>query len=248
MTPENKSEGIRGRCAREYMGAVSGKNHIDKKPKEQIVEIIRELYLSGLITTTGGNLSTRTVDNMAIWITPSQIHKGNLNSDMLVCIDLEGKKLDNTPLKPSSEKFVHIEIYKAFPEIRSVIHAHAPYSTSLVLSGLPFLPINTEAALIGELPRIPFIMSGTQELARAVVQAMIPNKNHLERGDWNPAVLMQNHGIVVAASNLRIAANILESIERTSQLIITCYSSGIEPTVLPDEVVREIRNANKWIA
>jgi L-ribulose-5-phosphate 4-epimerase len=230
------------------MSAETGNKQTDRHACDLLVEITRELYQKGLITSTGGNLSIRSEVQEAIWITPSQIHKGKLNPDMLVCIDLEGNLFENTLLPPSSEKYVHVEIYKAYPEIQAVIHAHAHYSTTLVLTGIPFLPVNTEAAFIGELPRIPFIMPGTQDLARAVVEAMIPTKNHPEQTGWVPAVLMQNHGIVVAAADLRTAVNTLEIIEHTSHQIITCHILGIEPPVLPEEVVRALWKAGHRVA
>jgi L-ribulose-5-phosphate 4-epimerase len=246
--PQNCSEDIRGKNSEDYKKAEVNNCQIDQYPHEQIIEISKELYFQGLLTSTGGNLSVRSKEHGTIWITPSQIHKGKLDQNVMVCIDLDGNKVDNTALQPSSEKFIHTEIYKTFEDIQAVIHAHAPYSTILVLSGLPFLPLCIEAAFIEELPRIPFIMPGTLELAKAVVEAMNPHKIHTEKSIWNPAVLLQNHGIVVAATNLRIAADILEIIERTSLLIVTCYSIGIKPTVIPDEVILQIRNAGHWRA
>ena len=90
-----------------------------------------------------------------------------------------------------------------------------------------FLPISTEAAFFSKIGRIPFIMPGTQELADAVVQAMGEG--------W--AVLMQNHGVLVAGRTLRRTADMVEIIERTCEVIIGCYAVGKEPPTLPEDVV-----------
>lgn len=220
----------------------------DQDSRSQLCEILNELYQAGSITSTGGNISVRTEDHETIWITPGQIHKGSMSPDLIVRIDRNANKVDKKSLQPSSEKYIHTEIYKTYPEINAVIHAHAPYSTTLSLCELPFLPISTESAWIEELPRIPFIMPGTMELAKAVVNAMIPKNNCTENWKWNPAILLKNHGVIVAATSLRYATNILGIIERTSNQIVSCYSLGKKPLVMPDDVVQEIRRIKFLIA
>ena len=87
--------------------------------------------------------------------------------------------------------------------------------------------LGRDPAFFRDIGRIPFVMPGTQELAAAVVHA-------LGKG-W--AVLMRNHGLLVAGRTLRRAADTVEIIERTSQVIIGCYAVGKEPPVLPEETL-----------
>ena len=134
-------------------------------------------------------------------------------------------------LSPSSERYMHCAVYRARPEVEAIIHAHAPYAIILADTDLPFLPISTEAAFLGDVGRVPFIMPGTKELAKAVAKAL----------GKCAAVLMQNHGILVAASSLRRAADQAEVVERTSQVILGCYAVGKEPTVLPDDILETLR-------
>jgi autoinducer 2 (AI-2) kinase len=205
--------------------------------RDELVAAIHELYSTGLITATGGNLSIRIPGTQNLWITPSALFKGDLRPDVMVRIDLEGKTLDEEARSPSSEWRMHCAVYKARPDVEAVIHAHAPYATMLVLSGLPFLPISTEAAFLGDVPRVPFIMPGTQELADAVARGVASG----------PAVLLQNHGILVAATSLRRAADLAEVLERTSQLILGCHSVGREPPVLPPDILETLREAGKMM-
>ncbi len=206
-------------------------------PRLEMVRAVGELYALQLITATGGNVSVRIEGRDECWITPSQLYKGGLQPEMMVRIDFEGHILEGA-LAPSSEWALHTEIYKARPEIGAVVHTHAPYATILGLSRLPFLPVTTEAAFLKELPVTPFVMPGTKELARAAVAAM----------GKNPACILQNHGLVVAATSLRRACNLTEVIERTAQLIWSCYAVGRKPPTLPREVLKTLRELGEMMA
>jgi L-ribulose-5-phosphate 4-epimerase len=212
--------------------------HTPEDPRAEMVRAINELYQLGLITATGGNVSVRVEEREECWITPSQLYKGDLRPELMVRIDLAGNVLDEGVPAPSSEWPMHTAIYRARPEVRAIVHAHAPYATILALSGLPFLPVTTEAAFFREVPVVPFIMPGTKELAEAVVKAM----------GRNPVCLLQNHGVVVAATSLRRACNILEVVERTAQLIWGCYAVGKKPPTLPKDVVRTLREVGEMMA
>ena len=85
-------------------------------------------------------------------------------------------------------------------------------------------------------PRI--IMPGTAEVADACAKAM--------RDDW--AVLLKNHGLVVAGRSLRRTADMVEIIERTAEVILGCYAVGREPPVLPDDVAKTLRQMGDLIA
>lgn len=208
--------------------------------RDEMVAIVQELYDKNLITATGGNISVRVSGRPdQLWITPSQWFKGSLHSGMMVRIDLAGQPLDEEALSPSSEKPMHTAILKARPELNAIIHSHAPWATLLALTETPFLPISTEAAFIGEIPRVPFIMPGSRELAEAVVQAL---------GKDGSVVLLQNHGLLVAASSLRRAANVTEVVERTAEMILRCRMLGKEPPVLPAEILPSLQEIGQMMA
>jgi autoinducer 2 (AI-2) kinase len=199
--------------------------------RHELSRIVDELYAAQLITATGGNASVRIPGKPdEAWITPSQLFKGDLSPEILVRIGSNGRALDEGARSPSSEASMHAAVLEAKPEAQAVIHCHAPHATILVNADLPFLPISTEAAFFQNIGRIPFVMPGSRELAQAVVEAL---------GDgW--AVLMQNHGLLVAGRTLRRAADMADIIERTSQVIIGCYAVGKEPPVLPRETIETL--------
>jgi len=206
--------------------------------RHALVAAVEELYRAELVTATGGNVSARVPGREhEIWITPSQLFKGDLRPETLVRIDLDGKRLEGR-LSPSSEWMMHCAIYRAKPEANAVVHAHAPHATILANADLPFLPVSTEAAFFGDIPRVPFIMPGTRELADAIGRAV---------GDgW--AVLMKNHGLLVGGRTLRRAADMVEIIDRSAQVMLGCWAVGKEPPSLPPEAVKTLRAMGDLVA
>jgi ribulose-5-phosphate 4-epimerase/fuculose-1-phosphate aldolase len=62
---------------------------MNKDTRQDIVQVAKELYRLGLLSSTGGNISSRCEDNpQEMWITPSAIFKGDLQANMLVRIDM----------------------------------------------------------------------------------------------------------------------------------------------------------------
>jgi autoinducer 2 (AI-2) kinase len=208
--------------------------------REELAATVRELYERDLITATGGNLSLRVPGRSdELWITPSAMFKGYLSADIMVRINLRGEALDEHAATPSSERWVYTEILRRRPDVHAVIHTHAPWATVLALTETPFLPISAEAAFLGNIPLVLFIMPGTRELAEAVASAI---------GERGMAVLMQNHGLVVAGSSLRRAANATEVVERCAELILRWLSLGKQLPTLPPDAVESLRERGQMMA
>ena len=208
--------------------------------RQELLDTVNELYAEDVITATGGNVSVRNPDAEGqIWITPSQVFKGDLTAESMVLIDQHGKPLISGQKAPSSEKSFHTQILQKKPEANAVIHAHAPFATILANTGIPFLPISSEAAFFGgDIARVPYMTPGSDELAAAVSELMID--------DW--AVFMVNHGVVCAGRSLRKACDMIQIIDRTAEVILGCMATGKEPTVLPQSAINKFKEIGDILA
>lgn len=162
-----------------------------------------------------GNISARYKDGMLI--TTSGSSNGYLSENEIVYTDFEGKSLEDGK-KPSSEKFLHIEIYKKRPDISYIIHVHAPYLSSFASAGKDLMaPIMAENVFyFGGIPLADYALPSTMELVENTVKFF----------DKFDAVLMANHGFVVASKTIEDAYMKLELAESYAQVVLNTYLLG----------------------
>jgi len=96
--------------------------------KESVWKANLDLAKSGLILLTFGNVSGIDRRRGVVAIKPSGVPYDSLKADDIVLVDLEGSVVEGW-LNPSSDTPTHVEIYKAFPEVGGVAHAHSTYAT-----------------------------------------------------------------------------------------------------------------------
>jgi hypothetical protein len=106
----------------------------------------RKSFDRDLISGTGGNLSVRIPGTNTALITPSGVSLADVEPDLNILVDLEGKVLKAPPgLKPSKETSFHLEVYRLRPEIHGLAHVHPAYSTAYANKGIA-LPLVTVSA------------------------------------------------------------------------------------------------------
>ena len=175
-----------------------------------------------------GNISARYEDGMLI--TTSGSANGYLKESDIVYTGFDGISKEEGK-KPSSEKFLHIEIYKRRPEINYIIHVHSPYLSSFAASGKDLTaPIMAENVFyFGGIPLAPYALPSTHEL----VDNTIP---YFEKYD---AVLMENHGFIVCAKTMEDAYMKLELAESYAQVVLNTEILG-GAKILSEEQAQEI--------
>ena len=187
--------------------------------KENLInEIIKYGALCGNRNFTpgySGNISARYEDGMLI--TTSGSANGYLKPNEIVHTDFNGKSLEEGK-KPSSEKFLHIEIYKKRTDINYIIHVHAPYLSSFASAGKDLMaPVMAENVFyFGGIPLADYALPSSMELVY----------NTAKFFDEYDAVLMKNHGFIIGSKTIRDAYLKLELAESYAQVVLNTEILG----------------------
>lgn len=177
----------------------------EEKIKEDIVNVMRNLYRRGLVSALSGNASIRVAGTNYVWITPSGVFKGGLKVEDLVKIDLNGNVVEGFR-KPSSEWRFHVAIYKARPDINAVIHAHNPITVAYSIAGLRLDEslLSEVMIFIKRIEYIPYVEPGTEALARLVGEKAATGCN---------AIVLEKHGVIGMGRDIYEAEMVVESLE-----------------------------------
>ena len=208
----------------------------DAEAKEQVIQITNELFSMGLLTPTGGNVSALGADPELYWITPSQMFKGSLSEDDLVCIRPDGTCVVGTN-KPSVEYQMHWKSYGVRPDATAAVHTHSPAATAFGITNQTFPPINTDAIFLADTKIVPWFMPGSAELAEAVGEAL-----KLSRG-----AILQCHGLMAVGKTMRDAATRAMMIEETAKLVLYTQQFGGTVTLLPPEWIENLASLAEFI-
>ena len=143
-----------------------------KDTKKQLCRIGRKMKEGGLVVACDGNISYRRDDGLIV-ITPSGVPKGELRPSDLLVIDSKGQIVKGKG-KASSETSLHLEIYKARPDVKAIVHCHPVTATAVSVAGLEFpSQIVTEGRdFLGPVVTVPFAEPGSMDLAVKCAQGL----------------------------------------------------------------------------
>lgn len=113
--------------------------------KEKVFRSNIKLTNYNLVILTWGNVSEIDRDTGLIVIKPSGIAYDEMQAEDMVVIDLNGNTIEGKH-RPSSDTATHIELYKAFSDINSIVHTHSTYATAYAQAGISIQPYGTTHA------------------------------------------------------------------------------------------------------
>ena len=180
--------------------------------RDEIALLAASIYNRGLTFGSSGNISVRLEDGLLM--TPTGATMGELDPARLSKLDANGRHVAGDP--PTKETFLHQAMYGQRPDAGAIVHLHSTHSVAVScfsdIDPANVLPPITAYYLmkVGTLPLVPYFPPGDLNLARAVE----------EMASAHHAVLLANHGPVVAGKSLRDAVYATEELEETAKLFL----------------------------
>lgn len=196
--------------------------------RQDIIEAGKRMYARGYVASNDGNISARLDDNKFL-VTPTGVSKGFMNPEDLIVVNFEGKILSGMK-KPSSEVFMHLQVYKDRPDVNSVCHAHPPYATGFAVAGIPLDKCVLPEVIItlGSIPLIEYGTPGTEELYRPITKLI---------KDYD-AFLLTNHGALTVGKDVFDAYYKMETLEHFANIAFVAYQLGYTNILTKEQVLK----------
>lgn len=199
--------------------------------REEICRTAKSLFDRGLTGGASGNISVQ-LEDRGLLVTPTGSSFGTLDPARLSRFDAEGRLIDGDA--PTKEMPLHVAFYETRQTTGAVVHLHSTHSVALsMLPGVDadnVLPPLTPYAImrLGKVKLLPVYLPGDPAMGEAI------------RGlaGRRAAVLLANHGPVVAGTSLEAATYAVEELEETAKLAL--LTQGLSPRMLSDDQIAEI--------
>lgn len=195
--------------------------------RERIATLAASIFARGLTFGSTGNLSVRLNDG---WLmTPTGASLGEIDPARLARFDAAGRHVAGD--RPTKEAFLHFAMYERRERARAIVHLHSTHAAAVSClrhehpeDVLP--PLTAYYVMrVGRLPLVPYHPPGDLDLARAVGE--LASRHH--------AVLLANHGPVVAGATLEDAVYASEELEETARLYLMLRGMATQP-LSPEQV------------
>ncbi|CAN5173836.1 aldolase [soil metagenome] len=201
--------------------------------RQEIVRWGHSLFERGLTAGSSGNISAKLDDGYLV--TPTNSCLGFLEAERISRLDTDGKHLAGD--LPSKEVPLHMAFYRTRASARAVVHLHSTYATALSclsdVDAADAIPAITPYVVmrVGKVPVLPYTRPGAPEIAPLIAA----------KAAEHTAVLLGNHGPVVAGVSLSAAVSAIEELEEAARLALLLR--GLPVRMLDAKAVAALRAA-----
>jgi L-fuculose-phosphate aldolase len=205
--------------------------------RARLVAACRHVADRGLSPGGSGSLALRVGDELLV--TPTGSSCSRVLASELAVVPVHGELPATAGPRPSKEVGLHRAVFRARPDVRAVVHLHAPFTVAVACldphgggtDGTGPLPPLTpyQVMRLGALPTAPYAPPGSPALAESVGRLAAEHS----------VLLLANHGGVAAATELDLAVDLAEELEAAARLHVTL--AGLEQRGLTSAQVAELR-------
>jgi len=223
-------EALRGSSAEELSPSAAANSFEAEALRAEIIKVGRKLWDRQYVDGNGGNISVR-LGSKYLLCTPTMMSKGDLEPADICLSDLEGNILAGDRPR-TSELLLHLEIYKANPRARAVVHCHPPYPTAFAVTGSapPVGLVPEYEIFIGPAAITKYETPGTQAFAETVLPFV---------HDHN-TILLANHGVVCWSDTVTHAEWLVEILDSYCKTYLIALQIGKPLNFISDEKIQEI--------
>ncbi|MBW3084620.1 L-ribulose-5-phosphate 3-epimerase UlaE [Austwickia sp. TVS 96-490-7B] len=172
---------------------------------------------NGLVAWTGGNLSARDPETGLVAIKPSGMLYDDMTPLDMVVVDLEGRIVAGDR-GPSSDTASHLAVYRARPDVMSIVHTHSRYATAFAAVGEPIPCCLTAIAdeFGGDIPCGAYASIGGDEIGAEIVRSI----------GRSPAIVMKQHGVFTVGRTIGKALQAAVMVEDVAATVALARGLG----------------------
>ena len=198
----------------------------------EIWRLHAELPKNNLVAWTSGNISGRDPKTALVVIKPSGVPYDQLTPENMVVVDLDGRVVEGT-LKPSSDTFAHVYVYRHRPEVNGVVHTHSTFATAWAAVGQPIPAVLTAICdeFGGPIPVGAYAKIGGDEIGQEIIRSI----------GSSPAILMKSHGVFTIGKTPEAAVKAAVMVEDVARTVFYALQLGQPDEIPPEEVARAHR-------
>ncbi len=192
-----------------------------------LLDAAKRLHGRGLLAAGDGNLSVL-LDDGRIAMTPRGVPKAQVRVEELAFLSQDGTVLSG---HPSSERAMHLAIYRAVPGARAVVHAHPPTAIAWTLArpDLAELPSDSLPEVIlaaGRIPIVPMAIPGTEAMGTALLPFLPAHR----------LLILARHGGLAWGESIQEAAGGMERLEQVAEILWKAETLGGPKPLAPAEL------------
>lgn len=212
-----------------------------KDLREAVCAANKRLPETDLVMLTWGNVSAFDRESQLMVIKPSGVPYDRLTPAQMVLVDLEGQTVEGS-LSPSSDTATHLELYRQFPFIGSIVHTHSPWATIWAQMGENIPPLGTTHAddfgaeiLCTRSMRLEEIQSDYERNTGRVIVETLRGKDMAKHF----AVLVQGHGPFVWERTPEKAVEKAMVLENVAMMAWHCCQYRPDLSPISDALLRK---------